>query len=67
MGLGTDHMGSSEDEQECGKSDGQAKMVWVMLHTVLLPCVLWLRNLKKTPQPSKYCFLSRAFFVADSF
>lgn len=31
-------------------------MVWVVLHTVLLVCVLWLMNLKKTPQPSKYCF-----------
>lgn len=65
--LGINHMGSSEDEQDCGKSDGPAKIVRVVLHRVLLPCVLWLMNLKKTPQPLKYCLPFQNFFVADSF
>lgn len=45
MGLGTDHTGSSENE-DCGKSDGPAKEEWVVLYTVFLTCVLWLMNLK---------------------
>lgn len=41
-GHGTHHMGSSEDEQDYEKRCGPAKIIWVVLHTVLLPCVLWL-------------------------
>lgn len=58
-------MGSSEDEQDYEKRGGPAKMVWIVLHTALLPCVLWLMDLTKTPQPSKYCPSSQAFPVAD--
>lgn len=64
-GHGSHHMGSSEDEQDYEKRGGPAKMVWVVPHTVLLPCILWSMDLMKTPQLSKYSPPALAFPAAD--